>query len=79
MTSPLEFEAAIARLERDPPDIRETNDNIREERWTNFSLDLEGVKFLSNAIAVAKRGEALANFERELAIHFQRIATAAAL
>ena len=32
MTSPLEFEAPISRLDRDPPDIKKINDNIREER-----------------------------------------------
>ena len=40
-----------------------TNDNIRVERRTNFSL--EGVKFPTATIDVMKRGEALANFERE--------------
>ena len=42
MTSPAEYEAALRQLEEDP-DIRQYNVNIREERWTNFSL--EGVKF----------------------------------
>ena len=49
----------------------------REERWTSFSV--EGVKFPSNTIDVVKRGEDLANFERELIIHFQRISKAAPL
>ena len=43
MTSAAEFEAALCQLEVDPPDIREHNANIREERWTHFSL--EGVRF----------------------------------
>ena len=43
MTSAAEVEAALCQLENDPPDIREYNVNIREERWTHFSL--EGVKF----------------------------------
>ena len=43
MTSATEYEAALCQLEDDPPDIRQYNVNIREERWTNFSL--EGVKF----------------------------------
>ena len=38
MTSPSEFEAAISQLERDPPNISDILDNIREERWTNFSV-----------------------------------------
>ena len=42
MTSPAEYEAALCQPEEDRPDIRQRN-NIREERWTNFSL--EGVKF----------------------------------
>ena len=37
MTSASEFEAALCQLEDDPPDIREYNANIREERWTHFS------------------------------------------
>ena len=32
MTSPAEYEAVLCQLERDPPDIRQYNDNIREER-----------------------------------------------
>ena len=43
MTSPAEYEVALCQLEDDPPDIRQCNVHIREERWTNFSL--EGVKF----------------------------------
>ena len=43
MTSPAEYEAALCQLEDDPPDIRQYNVNIREERWTNFSL--EGLSF----------------------------------
>ena len=50
MTSPLEFRAAISQLERDPPNIRDVSNNIREERWTNFSL--EGVRFPSHTIDV---------------------------
>ena len=46
MTSAAEYEAALVQLEEDPPDIRQYNVNIREERWTNFSL--EGVKFPSD-------------------------------
>ena len=37
MTSAAEFEAALCQLEDDPPDIRQYNVNIREERWTHFS------------------------------------------
>ena len=77
MTSPLEVEAAVTRLEREPPEIREINDDIREERWTNSSL--EEVKLPSSTIDVVKRGEALANSERELVIHFEHISKAAAL
>ena len=40
---------------------------------------LEGIKFPNNTIEVVKRGEALANFEREFVIHFQRISKATAL
>ena len=36
--------------------------NIREEGWTNFSL--EGVKFPAMTVDVSQRGEALAIFER---------------
>ena len=64
-------------LEDDPPDIREHNANIREERWTHFSL--EGVKFPAMTVDVIQRGEALAVFERDLIIHFQQISRAAAL
>ena len=39
--------------------------NIRQERWTNFSLD--GVKFPAMTVDVIQRGEALAIFER---VHF---------
>ena len=38
MTSVAEYEAALCQLEDDPLDIRQYNVNIREERWTNFSL-----------------------------------------
>ena len=77
MTSPAEYEAALCQLEDDPPDIRQYNANIREERWTNFSL--EGVKFPAMMVDVIQRGEALAIFESDLIIHFQQISRAAAL
>ena len=77
MTSAAEYEAALCQLEDDPPDIRQYNVNIREERWTNFSL--EGVRFPAMTIDVIQRGEALAIFERDLIIHFQQISRAAAL
>ena len=77
MTSAAEYEAALVQLEEDPPDIRHYNVNIREERWTNFSL--EGVKFPAMTVDVIQRGEALAIFERDLIIHFQQISRAAAL
>ena len=77
MTSAAEYEAALCQLEIDPPDIREYNANIREERWTHFSL--EGVKFPAMTVDVIQRGEALAVFERDLIIHFQQISRAAAL
>ena len=77
MTSATEYEAALCQLEDDPPDIRQHNVNIREERWTNFSL--EGVKFSAMTVDVIQRGEALAIFERDLIIHFQQISRAAAL
>ena len=64
-------------LEDDPPDIREYNANIREERWTHFSL--EGVRFPAMTVDVIQRGEALAVFERDLIIHFQQTSRAAAL
>ena len=77
MTSAAEYEAALVQLEEDPPDIRQYNVNIREERWTNFSL--EGVRFPAMTVDVIQRGEALAIFERDLIIHFQQILRAAAL
>ena len=77
MTSAAEYEAALVQLEEDPPDIRQYNVNIREERWTNFSL--EGVKFPAMTVDVIQRGEALAIFERDLIIHFQQMSKAAAL
>ena len=66
MTSAAEFEAALCQLEVDPPDIREYNVNIREERWTHFSL--EGLRFPAMTVDVIQRGEALAVFERDLII-----------
>ena len=77
MTSAAEFEAALCQLEEDPLDIRQYNANIREERWTHFSL--EGVKFPAMTVDVIQRGEALAVFERDLITHFQQISRAAAL
>ena len=80
MTSSAEYEAALRQLEDDPPgppDIRQYNVNIKEERWTNFSL--EGVRFPAMTVDVIQRGEALAIFERDLIIHFQQISRAAAL
>ena len=80
VTSPAEFaefEAAISQMETYPPSIKDVNANIREGRWTNFSL--KGVRFPTATIDVVRRGEALANFERDLVIHFQRISKAAAL
>ena len=44
MTSALEFEAALRLLEDNPPDIRDYNANIREERWTHFSLEGEATR-----------------------------------
>ena len=64
MTSAAEYEAALCQLEEDPPDIRQYNVNIREERWTNFSL--EGVRFPAMTVDVIQRGEALAIFESGL-------------
>ena len=77
MTSAAEYEAALVQLEDEPPDIKQYNVNIREERWTNFLL--EGVKFPAMTVDVIQRGEALAIFERDLIIHFQQISKAAAL
>ena len=77
MTSPAEYEAALCQLEDDPPDIRQYNVNIKEERWTNFYL--EGVGFPAMTVDVTQRGEALAIFERDLIIHCQQISRAAAL
>ena len=74
MTSPAEYEAALCQLEEDPPDIRQFNANILEERWTHFSL--EGVKFPAATVDVIQRREALAIFERDLIIHFQQRAAA---
>ena len=42
VTSSAECKAALCQLEDDPPDIRQCNVNIREERWSNFSM--EGVR-----------------------------------
>ena len=67
MTSAAEFEAALCQLEDDPPDIRQYNVNIREERWTHFSW--AGVRFPAMTVDVIQRGEALAIFERDLIIH----------
>ena len=77
MISPAEYEATLCQLEHDPLDIRQYNDNIREEWWTHFSL--EGVKFPTATVDVIQRGEALAIFERDLIIHFQHISKAAAV
>ena len=77
MTSAAEYEAALCQLEDDPPAFRQYSVNIREERWTNFSL--EGVKFPAMTVDVIQRGEALVIFERDLIIHFQQISRAAAL
>ena len=77
ITSAAEYEAALVQLEEDPPDIRQYNVNIREERWTNFSL--EGVRFPAMTVDVIQKGEALAIFERDLIVHFQQISKAAAL
>ena len=77
MTSASEFKASLCQLEDDPPDIREYNVNIREERWTHFSL--EGVRFPAMTVDVIQRGEALAVFERDLTIHFQQTSRDAAL
>ena len=77
MKSLAEYEDALCQLEENPPDIRQYNVNIREERWTNFSL--EGVRFPAMTVDAIQRGEALAIFERDLIIHFQQISRAAAL
>ena len=77
MTSPAEHEAALCQIEHDPPDILQSSDNIREERWTHFSL--EGSKLPTATVDVIQRREALAIFERDLIIHFQQISKAAAL
>ena len=77
VTSAAEYEAALCQLEDDPPDIRQYNVNIREERWSNFSL--EGVRIPAMTVDIIQRGEALAIFERDLIIHFQQISRAAAL
>ena len=77
LTSPAEYEAALCQIEEYPPDIRQYNDNIREERWTQFSL--EGAKFPTATVDVIQRDEALATFERDLIIRFQHIWKAAAL
>ena len=77
MTSPAEYEAALCQLEEDPPDIRQYNANIREERWSHFSL--EGVRFPATTVDVIQRGKALAIFERDLIIHIQQMSRAAAV
>ena len=71
MTSPAEYEAALCQIEEDSPDIRQYNDNTREERWTHFSF--EGVKFPIATVDVIQRREALAIFGRDLIIHFKQI------
>ena len=78
VTSPAEYEAALQMLENNPQDIRDLNDNVREERWNNFSL--ESIKLLPFPWTLS-REEALANFERErvLIIYFQMSSKAAAL
>ena len=50
MTSASEFKASLRQLEEDPPDIRDYNVNIREERWTHFSL--EGARFPAATVDV---------------------------
>ena len=50
MTSPAKYEAALYQLEEYPPDICQYNDNIRDERWTHFSL--EGVRFPAATVDV---------------------------
>ena len=40
MTSAAEYETALVQLEEDPSDIRHYHVNIKEERWTNFSLEV---------------------------------------
>ena len=70
MTSPAEYEAALRQMEESPPDVRQYNDNIREERWTPFSL--EGVKFPAATVDIIQRGETLAIFERDLIIQQQQ-------
>ena len=70
MTSAAEYESALVQLEDEPPDIRQYNANIREERWTHFSL--EGVRFPATTVDVIQRGEALAIFERDLISTFNR-------
>ena len=44
VTSSLGFEAAISQLARDPPNIRDINDNINKETWTNFSLEVSSFR-----------------------------------
>ena len=68
MTSAAEYEAGLCQLEEDPPDIRQFNANIPEERWTHLSL--EGA-----TVDIIQMGEALAIFERDLS----QISRAAAL
>ena len=56
MTSPAElpeYEAALCQLEEDPPDICQHNANIREERWSHFSL--EGVRFPAMTVCNSER------------------------
>ena len=55
MTSAAESEAALVQLEEEPPDIRHYNANIREERWTNFSL--EGVRFPAMTVDVIHQSQ----------------------
>ena len=54
MTSLAEYEAALSQLEKEePPDIRQHNANIKEERWSHLSL--EGVRLPALTVDVTQR------------------------
>ena len=52
--------------------------SVKKEGPISLWKDSEGVRFPTATVDVIQRGEALAIFERDLIIHFQRISKVAA-
>ena len=74
LTSLADHQVTLHQLEANPPEIRGNHDNTTVERWT-FSVEV--LQFPTTTVDTVKRGEALANFEREFIIHFRTISKAA--